>query len=267
MDLHELESAWKSLDQRVARQDEELAQLRTQARGLRGRWRLHVATLGQVAQIAIGLLLAIWGGGFWVDHWGTPHLVAYGMAVHIYGIALLASAIVLILRMAAIDYGQPVADVQSRLLALRRARIVTERILWIFGAIAWVPMLMMGLAAIGFDPFLHRPSWVWWNLAVGGVLALVAGAVMVWKPAWFASISMDGALREVDRQIAEFDSLRLVVETGLHQRNHQHTGPRVVRHGVPVVSAGAARAGRKSCATGRTPGRRCDRRWRSGGRG
>lgn len=208
MDLHELESAWKALDDRVARQDDELTQLRVEARGLRARWRLHVATLGQVAQIAIGLLLAFWGGGFWVDHWGTPHLVAYGVAVHLYGVALMASAIVLIVRLATIDYGLPVAEVQSRLLALRRTRIRTERVLWLMGAIAWVPMMMMGLFAFGFDAFAHRPSWFWLNLAVGVGLAATAGAVMAWKPAWFASVSMDGALRDVERQLAEFEALR-----------------------------------------------------------
>ena len=208
MDLHELESAWKTLDTRVARQDEEITQLRVEARGLRSRWRLHLATAGQVAQIAVGLLLAFWGGGFWVDHWGTPHLVAYGVAVHVYGIALMASAIVLILRLATIDYGKPVADVQMRLLALRRARIRTERVLWLIGAIAWVPMMMMGVFAFGFDAFVHRPSWFWLNLAVGVALAIAAGAVMAWKPAWFASVSMDGALRDVERQIEEFEGLR-----------------------------------------------------------
>lgn len=208
MDLHQLESAWKALDTRVTQQDEDNAQLRIEARGLRSRWRLQLATLGQVAQIAIGLLLAFWGGGSWVDHWGTPHLVAYGLAVHVYGIALMASAIVLILRLATIDYGQPVAEVQTRLLALRRARIRTERVLWLMGAIAWVPMMMMGVFAFGFDAFVHRPSWFWLNLAVGVGLAGIAGAVMAWKPAWFASISMDGALRDVERQIEAFEALR-----------------------------------------------------------
>ena len=208
MDLHELEAAWKTLDTRVTQQDEELAQLRVEARGLRSRWRLHLATLGQVAQIAIGLLFAFWGGGFWVDHWGTPHLVACGLAVHVYGIALMGSAIVLILRLATIDYAQPVADVQTRLLALRGARIRTERVLWLMGAIAWVPIMMMGIYAIGIDAFAHRPSWFWLNLAVGVGLAGVAAAVMAWKPAWFASVSMDGALRDVDRQIEEFEGLR-----------------------------------------------------------
>ena len=208
MDLHELENAWKALDQRVARQDDDIARLRVENRGLRSRWRLHWATFGQAVQIAVGLLLALWGGGFWVDHRGTPHLVAYGLAVHVYGVALMASAIVLIVRLATIDYGQPVAEVQSRLLALRRTRIVTERILWVMGAIAWVPMMMMGLFAIGIDAFAHRPSWFWLNLAFGIVLALAAAAVMVLKPAWFASISMDGALREVERQIEEFEGLR-----------------------------------------------------------
>ena len=85
---------------------------------------------------------------------------------------------------------------------------MTERILWVMGTIAWVPMMMMGLFAIGLDALLHRPAWLWLNLAVGIVLACIAGAVMAWKPAWFASISMDGALRDIQRQIEEFEGLR-----------------------------------------------------------
>ncbi|UHQ19564.1 hypothetical protein LVB87_15465 [Lysobacter sp. KIS68-7] len=208
MELHELESAWKTLDQRVARQDEDLARLRVETRGLRSRWRLHLATLGQVVQIGIGLLFAVWGGGYWFDHLGTPHLVAYGLGVHLYGIALLGAAISLIVRLARVDYAAPVADVQQALLDLRRTRIVTERILWLMGAVAWVPLLMMALSAIGFDVWLRSPAWVWMNLGVGVVLALVAALAMTLKPAWFARMSMDGALRDVERQLEEIRELR-----------------------------------------------------------
>ena len=41
------------------------------------------------------------------------------------------------------------------------------------------------------------------------VIESPVGAVMAWKPAWFASISMDGGLRDVERQIEEFEGLRV----------------------------------------------------------
>ena len=208
MELHELESAWKTLDQRVAAQALDIERLRDATIGGRLHRTLRRVTVGQVVQLAIGIVFAVAGGSYWTDHIDVPHLVAYGLGLHLYGILLLGSAVALLVRLAAVDYAKPVAEVQSQLLLLRRARIRTERVLWLMGAIAWVPMMMMGLYAIGIDAFLHRPSWLWLNVAVGVGLACVAGAVMAWRPAWFASISMDGGLRDVERQIEEFEGLR-----------------------------------------------------------
>lgn len=208
MELHELQSAWKTLDARVARQAEELAQLRTRNLALRTRGTLARVSFGQWGQIAIGLLFAVWGGGYWFDHLGTPHLVAYGLAVHAYGIALLATAIVLLVRLANVDYALPVADVQQRLLHLRRTRIHCERVLWIAGAVMWVPIMMMGLRAIRFDAWLVNPWFVLGNLGVGLVLAAGAALVMWRKPAWFAKLAMEGPLADVERQLADLESLR-----------------------------------------------------------
>ena len=208
MELHELESAWKSLDARVAHQDIELGQLRKQHLGMRMRGKLMRASLGQWAQLAVGLLFAVWGGGYWFDHLGTPHLVAYGLAVHAYGIALIATAAVMLFHLAAVDYAQPVADVQQRLLTLRRTRIRSERVLWIVGALVWVPIMMIALRTIGLDAWLANPAWVLGNLAAAVALAAAAAWVMWRKPAWFAKLSMDGPLADVERQLADINALR-----------------------------------------------------------
>jgi len=208
MELHELESAWKTLDARVAQQDMELQHLRTQHRGMRLRGKLMRASVGQWAQVAIGLSFAIWGGGYWFDHLGTPHLVAYGLAVHAYGIALLATAIIMLVQLAAVDYARPVADVQQRLLTLRRTRIRSERVLWIVGALVWVPIMMIALRTIGLDAWLANPAWVIGNLAAAVAIAAAAAWVMWRKPAWFAKLSMDGPLAEVERQLADINELR-----------------------------------------------------------
>ena len=208
MELHELESAWKALDAQVARQEVELKQLRGQNLRMRMRGKLTRASFGQWAQLAIGLLFALWGGGYWFDHLGTPHLVAYGLAVHAYGIALLATAIAMLLHLAAVDYAQPVADVQQRLLTLRRTRIRSERVCWIVGAIVWVPIMMIALRTIGFDAWLANPGWVLGNLAAAVAIAAAAAWVMWRKPAWFAKISMDGPLADVERQLADINALR-----------------------------------------------------------
>jgi hypothetical protein len=143
-----------------------------------------------------------------VDHLSAPHLVAYGMAVHAYGIALLATAIVLLAHLAVIDYALPVAEVQARLLRLRRTRIRTERVLWIAGALIWVPLLMLVARAVGVDAWAINPNYVLGNLAVGLAIAAIVAWATWRKPAWFAKRAMDGALEEVDRQLADIESLR-----------------------------------------------------------
>ncbi|MCC8363811.1 hypothetical protein LK996_12080 [Lysobacter sp. A6] len=208
MELHELESAWKTLDAQVAQQDVELKQLRTQNLRMRMRGKLMRASFGQWAQLGIGLLFALWGGSYWFDHLGTPHLVAYGLAVHAYGIALLATAVVMLLHLAAVDYAQPVADVQQRLLTLRRTRIRSERVCWIVGAVVWVPIMMIALRTIGLDAWLANPAWVLGNLAAAVAIAAAAAWVMWRRPAWFAKLSMDGPLAEVERQLADISELR-----------------------------------------------------------
>ena len=39
--------------------------------------------------------------------------------------------------------------------------------------LAWVPLVMVGLAAVGLDLWVTRPAVVWANLAVGGGIVLL----------------------------------------------------------------------------------------------
>ena len=58
MDMHELESAWKSLDQRLATQDATLQDLRRRSGLSAAAARLRWLWLGQAPQLVIGLLIA-----------------------------------------------------------------------------------------------------------------------------------------------------------------------------------------------------------------
>ena len=82
MDMHELESACKSFNQRLAAQDASLQDLRRRsgrrAAGARLRW----LWLGQLPQLVVGLLIARWAGGYWTQHFAEPHLVVHGVAIH-----------------------------------------------------------------------------------------------------------------------------------------------------------------------------------------
>lgn len=203
MELDELKIAWSELGRRVEQQDLQVAELRRHnaVHGLRARLRL--VTAGQVVQVLIGLLLAVWGGGTWVDHLGSWHLFACGLALHLYGIALIASATLLLTRVAAIDYARPVADIQHAILRLRRARIRTERILLAIGGVIWVPIMLLLLHEVGFDAWLASPANVLANLGAGLLISIVLLWVFARYPAWFERTAQGRHFAALEQDLAD----------------------------------------------------------------
>jgi hypothetical protein len=203
MEMDELEQAWARLDARLGHQDALLQQIR-RLRGVDAvRSRLRLVSVGQLVQLAIGVAIVLWAGGYWYAHLGQAHLVVYGVALHLYGIALLVVSALQLVQLARVDYRQPVLELQGRLLRLRRLRSRSERVLLMAGMIAWVPLVFVGLAAIGKDVWLTRPGVVWSNLAVGVVLALLVDWLVRRYPATFDRDAAGRSLREAEAALAE----------------------------------------------------------------
>lgn len=204
IEMQELEQAWQGIDERLEQHGALLHELRRRDAVDVARAHLHRLSLRQLAQLAIGILIVLWAGGYWVDHWGQPHLVVYGVAIHAYGLALVVAAAVQLARVARVDYRAPVLDVQRQLLALRRLRVRSERGLLILGFVMWVPFLFVAVRRfLHLDVWLARPEVVWWNLAAG--VGLAAGV------AWFTHRFRDAferdaagrSLREAEAELAE----------------------------------------------------------------
>jgi hypothetical protein len=171
MELDKLEKAWQSMGARLDAQALELREFRRVGIVDAARSRLRLMTAGQWAQLAIGLLIVSWAGGYWWDHMDQPHLVVYGVGVHLYGIALVVVSALQLTQLLRIDYRKPVLEVQRALVALRRLRVRSERALLVLGFVAWVPLLFIALRALGIDVWLRSPANVLSNLGVGIVLA------------------------------------------------------------------------------------------------
>lgn len=203
MDMHELEQAWRGLGTQLERQNLVLRQL-LQRDGIRSvRARLRLLSLGQLAQLAIGLLIVLWAGGYWFGHLGQTHLVVYGVAIHLYGLGLLIAAILQLVCLARIDHRRPVLEVQQRLLSLRRLRVGSDRILTIAGFLVWVPFVFIVLHAGGSDVWRTLPSVVLANLAVGlGLAGLVAWLMHRFRDT-FERDAAGRSLREAEAEIAE----------------------------------------------------------------
>lgn len=176
MEMDELQRAWGQLDARLAEQGRQLAQVRRQ-RGMDGvRTRLRWISLGQLVELGVGLAVVLWAGGYWVEHRAQTHLLIYGLALHAYGLGLLCFAVTQLLWLASIDYQAPVLVVQRKLQRLAQLRAFSGRIMLSAGMLAWVPLVMVGLAAVGLDLWQTRPAVVWANLAVGvGIVLVIEG--------------------------------------------------------------------------------------------
>ena len=171
MELDELEKAWQTVGERLDAQALELRDLRRAGAVVALRSRLRAMTAWQWTQLAAGLSIALWAGGYWWDHLGQPHLVAYGLGLHAYGVALLVASALQLAQLLRIDFRRPVLDVQRALLRLRWLRVRSERALLVLGCVAWVPLLFIALRALGLDVWMSSPVHVQLNLAVGVALA------------------------------------------------------------------------------------------------
>lgn len=202
--MHELEQAWGGLDARLSQQDVLLRRIDTYRAMDNVRSRLRGVTVGQVVQLAVGLLIVFWAGGYWWDHLGGPtHLVVYGIGLHIYGLALLITAALQLGRVAMIDYRKPVMLVQKQLLGLRRVRVQSERLLLMLGFIAWVPLVFIVMRKFGMDVWLTRPSVVLWNLAAGVAMAGIVALLMKRFRGTFEDDAAGKSLREAEADLAE----------------------------------------------------------------
>jgi hypothetical protein len=203
MEMHDLQQAWKSIDARLEQQAMALRDLRHGSAIDAVRGRLRGAFTWLLLQLLAGLLLVLWAGGYWVGHLGEVHLAIYGIALHLYGLALLVTALLQLVGLQRLDYRVPVLQVQRRLLALRRLRMRCEQGLALAGAVIWLPALLVVMNAIGIDLWQSRPSVVIANLVVAACMALLAGWAMRRFRDAFERDASGRHLRDAEADLAE----------------------------------------------------------------
>ncbi len=181
LELEDLKSTWQTLNRNLERQytldlhqfrERKLARFRSGFRPL---------VIGQIIQIVAGALLALFGGSFWVDHIATPHLVIYGVLLHLYGIMFIvfgARDLVLIKR---IDYSAPVLAIQKQIAELRAWHQRAGTWFAIAGCFIWVPLMLILFYKLGADVWMRSPSVVYWFVASGFVCVGIFYGLVVWS--------------------------------------------------------------------------------------
>ncbi|MGH8080081.1 MAG: hypothetical protein ACREP7_05860, partial [Lysobacter sp.] len=125
MELDDIKLAWQELDRKLDRQyTMDLLRFREE-RGQRMKSGLRPLVWGQALQMLFGLVCIVWGTLFWLHHLGTAHLVAIGLIVQVYGIALIGCGGAMQGLIASTDYTAPVMTIQKRLASLRKTYICT----------------------------------------------------------------------------------------------------------------------------------------------
>lgn len=164
--LDDLKTAWQALDRKLERQHTLALHQFKQTKLAKMRGGLRPLVIGQVFQLVIGLMLALFAGGFWFDHIGKAHLMIYGLLLHGFGIMLMVFAIRDLILIHGIDYGAPVLAIQKQLAELRAWRRRAGTWFAVAGCLIWLPGLLVMFYLRGADLWLHKPAYVFWNIVV-----------------------------------------------------------------------------------------------------
>ena len=169
MELDDLKTAWKRLDRRLERDNAlKLAELRDR-KAERMRHSLRPLAWGQSVQMLFGAAVMLMGAVCWARHVDNGLLLACGLVVHAYGLAVAIAAGNVVGKARNIDYGAPVVEMQLRLARLRTAYLVSSRLAGLPWWVMWMPMLCVALGVaypVLPGPF-HAAAWIWSTLAVG----------------------------------------------------------------------------------------------------
>ena len=161
-ELDDLKSAWQTLNRNLERQHALALHQFREDKLTRFRSGFRPLVIGQIIQIIGGVLLAVCGGSFWVDHFGVAHLMIYGISVHLYGIMLIVFAARDLFLIKQFDHAAPVLDLQKQIAALREWHVRAGLWFSVTGCFIWIPLLLMIFNGLGADVWNRNPAVVGW---------------------------------------------------------------------------------------------------------
>ncbi|MBD8879388.1 hypothetical protein IHE49_02715 [Rhodanobacter sp. 7MK24] len=175
MELDEMKLAWQTLGRQLERQNALNEQLFRQGQADRLRRHLRPLVWGQSLQIALGIVLMLWGISFWSTHVGLWQAMACGIAMQVFGTLALIFPARLLSMQQGVDYAAPVLEIQRRLVQMRAWRVKVEApVFAVLGSVIWIPAMLM-LIQYDWDRMGH-PDW-WWRAPGLATWMLLSGAV------------------------------------------------------------------------------------------
>ncbi len=182
MELDDLKLGWRTLGNALARQNDLMAREWRERKLDRARSSLRPLVAGQVLQIAFGIASVALGVSVWHRHVGGNALFASGLAIHVYGVLLIASAAIVLGLIGRIDYMAPVLAIQLAMARLRRIYVITSLALGLAWWMLWIPYVLAGfdvLFRVDLYPRMRGP--VWWMIASGVAGLALTLALIAWS--------------------------------------------------------------------------------------
>lgn len=173
MELNELKQAWQTLGRQLEQRNAiELKSLRDSKLEKVSR-SLKPLFWGQVVQILFGACFIFLAGALWLTQPTQTMVIAAGIVVHAYGVAIIIAAGVTLSRIHALDYTAPVLTIARQMAGLRRAYLISGMAVGLPWWLLWVVVLMV-LAGLGGVDLSAQAPWLVWPALAGGVIGLLA---------------------------------------------------------------------------------------------
>ncbi|WDS35998.1 hypothetical protein [Pseudoxanthomonas sp.] len=177
MEIDDMKLAWQAMDTRLQRQSALNLQLFTESRLDKARARLRPLLVWQSVQILLGIGMAVVFARFWVHHTDSIPALVSGLALHVWGVALVACSAVDVLLLTRMHYARPVLTVQKTLGQLRHWRVHWQPRLGLAWCLLWLALLEVAThAATGHD---LPTGFLLWTTAVN--LLFLAGCIVLMR--------------------------------------------------------------------------------------
>jgi hypothetical protein len=181
MELDELKEKWAEHDRKLeqsVRLNRELLKAMNLRRVESALRRLRIYA-GLEAVMWLVVIVAL--GNFVYEHIGMPRFALPAIALDAMAIGMLSALIRQMVGTSRIDYGQPIAEIQRRVEAVRMLRIRTTQWALLGGTLFWVPFVIVVFKAFfGVDVYREvDEAWLIVNVLCG--LAVFPAAIWVSK--------------------------------------------------------------------------------------
>jgi hypothetical protein len=180
-ELDDLKVAWQMLSQQLQRQNALTSRLFREKKTGKLRTALLPLVTGQAIQVIGGVVLSLIFAPFWVRHLGQPHLVIYGLSLHIYGMMLIAFAVRDLVLISRIDYAAPVVAIQKQIAELRSWHLRAGWWFAVTGCLMWTPLLLCAYYAVGADLWLTKPVYVYLLVLSSVICLALCYGLVVWS--------------------------------------------------------------------------------------